>query len=168
MNYYDEIASGYNKLYGNEQLKKAKAIISCLKINDADELLDVGCGSGIATELFPCKKTGIDPSKELIKQCSFKAIQGSAENLPFPDAHFDIVISLTALHHSIDFKKALLEMKRVAKKYIVISLLRKAGSFDQMEQEIKNILQVRKNLKVENDMIFFCEEKPETCHSSTP
>jgi protein-L-isoaspartate(D-aspartate) O-methyltransferase len=52
---------------------------------------------------------------------------GNANALPFPDNHFDLVISITTLHnlHNYDLHKALLEVERVGKnKYICVESYR--------------------------------------------
>lgn len=153
MNYYDEIAEGYDELHGEEQKAKARIIINELAINPSDSLLDVGCGTGIATNLFPCRKTGIDPSKELLKKCSFPVVKGKAEELPFPNNSFDIVICLTAIHHC-DVNRALEEIFRVAKRDVVISVLKKVPSFSGIEQSI-NKYKPYKRIEQEHDVIFF-------------
>ena len=156
MTYYDQIAQGYNELHFDEQKKKAGIILKELKIKQTDKLLDVGCGTGKITELFPCKVIGIDPSKELLKQVKIPVVHGAAENLPFADKSFDIVISLTAIHNFDDVGKALKEMLRVAKREMVISVLKKARNFAEIEQKIKQILAVNKIVEEQHDMIMFC------------
>jgi len=52
---------------------------------------------------------------------------GNATSLPFPDDHFDLVISLNALHnlHCYDLDKAFREIERVGKnKYICVESYR--------------------------------------------
>lgn len=145
MNYYNTIAPSYNELHGEEQIKKAKLILKYLKVDKKDKLLDVGCGTGIAAELFDCEKVGIDPSAELLKQCKFSTILGNAEKLPFPDKSFDIVLCMTAIHHC-DVDKALFEMQRVAKRDIVITVLKKAKNANEIIERVikmfKNIIEV--------------------------
>jgi len=87
-------------------------------------LLDVGCGNGFFTYYFAeiCQVTGLDFSKQMLAiNPHDKLVQGNAENLPFTDESFDITFCSDLLHHLKDHKKALQEMKRVAKKYVVIS-----------------------------------------------
>ena len=67
MNYYNNIAKGYEELHKEEQLKKLKAIKKYLRINPEDKLLDVGCGTGLTTSCWNCKCYGIDPSKKLLE-----------------------------------------------------------------------------------------------------
>ncbi len=156
MTYYDEIAASYEKLHGEEQLQKAKIILQNLKIKPTDSLLDVGCGTASYLSIFPCKKTGIDPSKELLKQATIPVIQGTAEALPFADNSFDIVISLTAIHHA-NPKKAVAEMFRVAKRDIVISVLKKSVNFKAIEAEIRKHRPF-KIVEESHDIIFFCSK----------
>ncbi len=158
MTYYDQIAESYDELHGEEQLAKARIILQNLTISPDDSLLDVGCGTGIATELFPCKKTGIDPSADLLKSAKFKTIVGKAESLPFPDNSFDIVISLTAVHNFDDSRKGLEEMRRVSRRDMVISVLKKSSKFAGIEKCINEIFKVIKNVEEAHDVIFFCKK----------
>ena len=153
MNYYNTIAASYNELHGEEQIKKAKVILEHLTVKKTDELLDVGCGTGIATLLFYCENIGIDPSAELVKQCKFKAMVGKAEELPFPDKSFDIVISLTVIHHC-DVDKALAEIKRVAKRDVVITVLKKSKTAKEIVEKIKKMFTIVKELEEEKDIIL--------------
>ena len=152
MNYYNTIAKSYNELHGEEQVKKAKLILQYLKVNKTDKLLDVGCGTGIATELFNCDKTGIDPSAELVKQCKFKTIVGKAEELPFPDKSFDIVLCMTAIHHC-DLDKALAEIKRIARRDVVITVLKKLKNAQEIVGKIRKVFTVVKEVEEEKDWV---------------
>lgn len=42
------------------------------------------------------------------------------KTIPFPDAHFDIVMALDVLHHTDNIPAMLKEMTRVSKRYIII------------------------------------------------
>jgi len=158
MGYYDEIAKSYDELHGEEQKQKAKIILANLEIKPSDKLLDIGCGTGIATELFPCDKTGIDPSAELLKHAKFPVKQAFAEDLPFPDKSFNIVISLTAVHNFKDIKKGLEEIQRVAKRDIIISVLKKSIKFKEIENTIKDLFEVKSRIDALQDVIFFCRK----------
>ena len=133
MTYYDAISAGYNELHFAEQKRKAALILKELKPAKKDTLLDVGCGTGKITALFPCKTTGIDPAAELVKQSPMHALVGKAEALPFADKSLDVVISLTAVHNFDDIEQGLMEIKRVAKKQVVLSILKKSNKFKKID-----------------------------------
>lgn len=87
-------------------------------------LLDVGCGNGFFTYYFAkiYDTTGLDSSETMLEiNLHSKLVRGNAENLPFEDGFFDIVFCGNLLHHLGSPEKAIREMKRVAKNYIVIS-----------------------------------------------
>ncbi len=158
MSFYDEIADGYNTLHGKEQIAKVKIALDNIKINPHMKLLDVGCGTGISTNLFNCNKTGIDPSKELLKKCTFPTIQGYAENLPFDNESFDLVISFTAIHNFNNVIKSLKEMQRVGKKLFIFSILKKASKFDFIRSNILALFKVEKELDLGTDVCFICDK----------
>ena len=108
---YKIIAKSYNELYYSEQLNKVKLIIKILNIKK-EKVLDVGCGTAFYSKLFK-DYTGIDQSKEMLKQSNAKVIYGNGEKLPFKDNSFDIVISISAIHNFKDPIKGINEMKRV-------------------------------------------------------
>jgi demethylmenaquinone methyltransferase/2-methoxy-6-polyprenyl-1,4-benzoquinol methylase len=145
---YNKLAKGYNELYSEEQLKKVKLIIKLLKIKN-ESVLDVGCGTALYSNLFK-KYIGIDNSKEMLKKAKAKVIFGNAEKLPFKNKSFDTVISITAIHNFKDSKKAISEMKRVAKKKIAISVLKKSRKFKSIEKQLEDF----KKFEQEKDVIF--------------
>ncbi|RMD58537.1 methyltransferase domain-containing protein [Candidatus Woesearchaeota archaeon] len=158
MEYYNKTARSYNELHGEEQKRKARLVLERIQVKKSDKLLDVGCGTGIATELFDCEKTGIDPSEKLLLQARFKTVRGVAENLPFDDCSFDIVISLTASHHFTDAEKAFNEMKRVAKRTIVVSVLKKSAQAEKLIGLARKIFRVAEEIQDTHDIIFICHK----------
>ena len=97
-------------------------------LNENSLILDVGCGSGrfikyIQTK-YPYKSiTGIDPSSAILAADSLigvdkkiELIQAAADNIPFPDGHFDFGYSLGVLHHIPDTTKALNDCVKKLKK----------------------------------------------------
>ncbi len=155
---YNAISSGYDELYGEEQIKKARIILDNISISKADWLLDVGCGTGISTAMFECNKIGIDSSEELISQAITRipAIIGKGEDLPFNDNIFDIIICLTAIHNFDDYKKGIQEMKRVCKKSgkVIITILKKAKEFNNIKNYIEKELTVVKEIDEEKDLVL--------------
>lgn len=92
------------------------------------KILDIG--SGMGKFIAVCKKNnfdciGLEPSQKGINLAqaylesqghdSAQIICSPAENIPFPDNHFDAIISMTVLEHVKDVKKCLQESFRVLK-----------------------------------------------------
>jgi ubiquinone/menaquinone biosynthesis C-methylase UbiE len=168
--YYDSIASGYDELHSEEQLKKleliGKEIVNDSRLKDfissSDKLLDVGCGTGISTGFFKAKeKHGIDPSSELIKIAikhnpliKFKVER--AEELPYTDKEFNIVISLTAIQNFTNISKGLDEIKRVGKKFI-LTFLKRSQKREIIEKIIQGKFKILKKIEEDKDIIYFCE-----------
>jgi len=88
-------------------------------------ILDVGCGNGVfmhhlgATSVS--RVVGIDISEAMLsKNTSGDLLMASAERIPFADNSFDLVFEANLLHHSRNPELILREMRRVARKYVVL------------------------------------------------
>lgn len=112
------------------------AILKYVESNDK-KILDAGCGDGIAAVMIAKKYpqaeiVALDISKPNLERAKQRALdnrvnniffqQGDAENLPFPDNSFDLVISSQVLEHLPNFRKGLDEIYRVTKKRAIITL----------------------------------------------
>ncbi|MBN1645913.1 methyltransferase domain-containing protein [Candidatus Woesearchaeota archaeon] len=161
MDYYNSISKGYDELHEAEQTKKLELISKKIDIYSNETLLDVGCGSGISTRFWKCRRTGVDPSEELIAVArqndrKGKYLVGMAEKLPFDDNSFSIVQSLTAIHNFEDIKKGLQEMKRVGNEKYIFSVLKRSQHFDRIKLLIIQMFDVNSILQEEKDTIFLC------------
>lgn len=82
----------------------------------SDKVLDVGCGTGFISQIYPnFDIVGIDISDGMLAQNPHKWIKAPAEQIPFPDAHFDWVVCRSLLHHLDKPEEGLREMYRVLK-----------------------------------------------------
>ena len=66
------------------------------------EILEVGAGSAGITEFLRHRVTGVDTAFERTAERAspyLERVEASADGLPFPDARFDVVISLEMLEH---------------------------------------------------------------------
>lgn len=93
---------------------------------DVKTILDAGCGNGvISNELMDIYDiTAVDISETALKYVKTTKKQiASVDNLPFGDASFDLVMVNDVLEHLDDetFSKALKEIQRVSKKYIILT-----------------------------------------------
>ena len=110
----------------------SRMVIELAKIKAGDKVLDVGCGTGnltLTAKLYTGASGsvyGIDASPEMIEVAQKKAKRigsetifevGLIEQLAYPDATFDIVISRLVIHHLPDDLKrtAFTEILRVLK-----------------------------------------------------
>lgn len=94
------------------------------------KVLDLGCGDGYLAEVIAnkksCQVTCLDISKvalERAKERGLKTIYASVEDkLPFEDSTFDHVVATEVLEHVASTEEVLLEMARVSKKYLLVSI----------------------------------------------
>lgn len=95
---------------------------------DTHRVLDVGTGSGIFAQAFDSsglQVTGIDANPAMLVAARSYVPGGTfqvgvAEDLPFPDRSFDLVLMVHVLHETDDPLKALQEARRVARQRVVV------------------------------------------------
>ncbi len=89
------------------------------------QILDIGCGGGFLTLALAEKGwhcTGLDVSEDILNvgrvrdlEKKINWVNGTAENLPLPDSHFDVVCMMDVLEHIFEPELALKEAVRVLK-----------------------------------------------------
>jgi SAM-dependent methyltransferase len=116
---YDRIGASYAATRATDP-RIASAIRAAL--GDARSVLNVGAGTG-AYEPTDLEVLAVEPSATMIAQRasgSAPAIRGSAESLPVADRSFDAALAVNTVHHWDDLAGGLRELRRVARKRIVI------------------------------------------------
>lgn len=93
------------------------AVRAAIGFSDETRVLDVGCGLATVLAALPGVRVGIDHlAREyaalLPPPPGVSIVAGSAEELPFPDASFDVAVCSNALDHFDDPAAALREMRR--------------------------------------------------------
>ncbi len=97
-----------------------------------ESILDVGCGTGWFTRRFASSNgwnvTGLDNDATRLDFARVhgrneRYLEGDARALPFADASIDCVVSIAALCFIDDWRLALAEMARVARRRLVVGLL---------------------------------------------
>ncbi|RKQ92881.1 methyltransferase family protein [Solirubrobacter pauli] len=89
-------------------------------------VLDVGCGPMPNLLVFEdCERHGLDPLVDRYRAAGYPLDEWTAEGItyhdapaetmPFPDGHFDVVVSVNAIDHVDDFGAVAREMRRVLK-----------------------------------------------------
>lgn len=121
--HFNETASDYdNSSDGKFVEPMYEVIVNEIQKLEGGKILDVGCGNGNLFTLLPDGKYelfGVDFSENMIaeakRKCGDKAAfeVGDAENLPFGDDTFDVIVCNASFHHYIHPDTVLKEMHRV-------------------------------------------------------
>jgi SAM-dependent methyltransferase len=114
----------YDRHVGRYGAQLAAALIDAAGIEEADRVLDVGCGTGQLTRALAERVGGkrvaaIDPAAGVLEVCRQRVPDadvrgGSAESLPFADGEFDAVLAQLVVNLVDDPPAAVREMARVA------------------------------------------------------
>ncbi len=123
--------------------RREQALLArCLgRLNGLESIADIGCGPGrfwptiAGSSASGATLFGSDVSESMLRYARdrfdddlgerFALASGSVTALPFADAAFDCVISMRLLHHfgdRVDRLRALGELTRVARRYLIVSL----------------------------------------------
>lgn len=101
-----------------------------------ETLLDVGCGTGWFTRRFAAtglRLTGLDSNAAWLDYARSRStgtitwLEGDARRLPFPDGHFDRVVSIAALCFIDDEHTPLAEIVRVTRRRFAVGWLNRAS-----------------------------------------
>ena len=118
-------ASGDYAMFGSALLIISELLCEAADLRPDQKVLDVATGSGntaLAAARRFCETTGVDYVPALLergrKRASAERLEvafreGDAEELPFPDASFDVVLSTVGVMFAPDQKKAAGELLRV-------------------------------------------------------
>ena len=122
--YLSKVYDRINPFIWNEEMRDEA--IAMLDIGPDDRVLDVGCGTGFATEAL-LEETervhGLDQSAHQLqrayakfgKRGSVRFYRGDAERLPFADDAFDVVWSSGSIEYWPNPVDALAEFRRVTR-----------------------------------------------------
>lgn len=122
--------SGTAKVYSSKDYHRLKTTKIFKKfVREGDSVLDVGCATGGFYEIARKSKisyTGIDITHESISEAKRKYptvtfLEGDIRNLPFKDNSFDMVVCWDVLVHVVEYRLALQELCRVAKRNIIFT-----------------------------------------------
>lgn len=122
-----------NRLYRWHIRQFLKELGRLVETTHPRNVLDVGCGEGFVTaflkERLPAAElVGVDLSDGALAyarqhfgtQATFQ--KADIYQLPFPDRTFDTVVCSEVLEHLEDPDRAMQELKRVARRYVVITV----------------------------------------------
>ncbi|MFE4698330.1 MerR family transcriptional regulator [Streptomyces sp. NPDC056738] len=117
---YDVIGSAYPATRRTEPRIAARVWEA---LGDARTVLNVGAGTG-SYEPSDRNVTAVEPSAVMRAQRPADAapcVAASAENLPFEDRSFDAAMAFSTVHHWRDPIAGLREMRRVARRVVVVT-----------------------------------------------
>jgi ubiquinone/menaquinone biosynthesis C-methylase UbiE len=117
---YNTIGTGYNNTRRADPFLTQK-LYGFLAPKPGNLFLDIGCGSGNYTVALADRGLsfyGVEPSEKMLElaRCQNSHIcwmQGTAEQMPAADGHFDGAIATLTMHHWTDLNKSMLELCRV-------------------------------------------------------
>src|SRR5947209_11603036 len=114
---WQRVADKYDTVWSSLTRQFIPHLISAAQVSAGMSVLDVACGPGYvsaALKDMAAVPTGIDFSENMIAiaramfhEISF--LEGDAQNLPFQDGSFDVVLNNFGLLHISDPKKACAE-----------------------------------------------------------
>ncbi|MCW5629706.1 MAG: class I SAM-dependent methyltransferase [Rhodoferax sp.] len=124
---------GYELNMGRWSRRLAGAFLDHARCGDGEHVLDVGCGTGhlaaaVLARTHAATVRGVDLAAVYVDYAGRQYADprlvfdvGDACALPYPDRHFDRVLSLLALHFVPRPHAAIAEMRRVAKPGAVVA-----------------------------------------------
>jgi ubiquinone/menaquinone biosynthesis C-methylase UbiE len=121
---YSRLARDYDKKWSFYVEATTRETMARLSVGPMDRVLDVGCGTGalldqLSRSHLQARLTGVDPVPEMLAVARTRLPadvdlrEGWAEQLPFPDGSFDVVVSCNMFHYIRKPIAALQEMGRV-------------------------------------------------------
>jgi SAM-dependent methyltransferase len=120
-------ASGDFNEIARQVVTVSEALVKAVDPHAGQRVLDVACGSGNCALIVArryCEVTGIDYVPALIERAKMRAAAevmkidfrvGDAQALPFPDASFDVVLSVFGVMFAPDQEQAARELLRVCR-----------------------------------------------------
>ncbi len=138
---YEATFRGYDELYRMEQYEKY--LVALKRVPPRGRVLDAGCGSGLLIEFLNVngildrvdELVCLDYSRGMLSIAGWRisricpgkcvAVLGNVEKPPFQDNAFDIVYSFTVLDLVDDLEGAFMELVRVSRGPVVVSMLKK-------------------------------------------
>jgi SAM-dependent methyltransferase len=117
---YDRIGSGYAALRRPDPRIAARIDAG---LGAAGSVLNVGAGTG-SYEPPGRRVVAVEPSAEMVRQRgagAAPAVRAVAESLPFISGSFDAALAVLTLHHWGDWRTGLRELRRVARRVVLLT-----------------------------------------------
>ena len=142
---------------GRDPVEVAAAVV---RASGARAILEVGCGTGVfadrlRTENPEATVIATDQSERLVELTADRGVDArvaDVQDLPFPDASFDLVAAMWMLYHVPDLDRGLAEIRRV---------LRPEGRFLAVTNGNESLAQLRRDAGGEALVTQFSSENGE-------
>lgn len=116
---YDKIGRGYGQVRRPDPRIGAQILRA---LDGCSSVVNVGAGAG-SYEPRDRRVVAVEPSMTMIRQRDSVAppvVQGAADDLPFRDGAFEASLAILTIHHWPRHGRGLLELRRVARRRVVI------------------------------------------------
>jgi SAM-dependent methyltransferase len=117
---YDEIYRNHQDAWVDQGRSEAFVTYFCglVRARTQNRILEIGCGEGaLLAAIYGTRKFGIDPSVNALRRARNRSDAECAvarsELLPFPNASFDLVLTVGVMEHFEDPEAATREIHRV-------------------------------------------------------
>lgn len=124
-------ADAYDRYMGRYSAQLSSQLANLAGVDRGQRVLDVGCGPGALTaelvaRVGPAAVSAVDPSASFVaaareRHPAVSVQQASAEQLPFPDQVFDVVLAQLVVHFMSDPAAGVTEMLRVTRQDGVVA-----------------------------------------------
>jgi len=156
----------YGRGVGRYSNALAQALCDAAGVADGDAALDVGCGPGalvaeLARRLGAPRVAGVDPSAPFVAAARLLVPdadirEAAAEELPFGDASFDLVLSQLVVNFTSDPQRALAEMRRVGQRTVAACVWDYAGEMTMLRSLWDAALELDPNAPDEGAVMHYC------------
>lgn len=153
----DRIAGGFTQTASDYEgavrfnIEGAQRLVLAIPPGRYDDVLDVGCGTGVATQAVidrfrPGHVTGVDPAAGMLEQFQAKLgdiegvdvalVEAGVEDMPVPPESFDLVICSMAYHWFQRRWEAAAAMARAMRPGAVIAILCSGKGGEQAYRDV--------------------------------
>lgn len=154
---YDRVAERYDQVFADIRVRGPEFAWLDQRVHDGDRVLDLGCGTGALLRSLRDRVTkdsvGVDVSEPMLEQARRRDVQGiyrriDGPSLPFPDDHFDTVVSLLSWRY-VDWDPMLAEVARVLRpggRLLVVDMVAKAAELRELPVVLLHKLREKRHL----------------------
>lgn len=123
---YEELYRNHPRVHAGTD-NSAACIARIVKSIDGESVCDVGCGTGVLLDHVRSanpglkRLTGVDfVVDDAAKIDGVEYVAAMIESLPFADGEFDTVICTHVIEHVLDYRRAIAELRRIARRRLII------------------------------------------------